>query len=1148
MLVLMSTPLVLPAQGPQAASSLLQRTTVQPHTAPSTAAAAERIMERSLSVNVSNVPLIDAARSVAKAANMKLTHTDDLGRVTSRVSLKKTNVTLKDAFSALLSGTEFQARIIPPNEVVITRRAKDAESQDSAVIRVLVVDSVSQQPVPSVMVEITGTNKRVLTDAKGLAVLNNLAPGEYRINARRLGYSTMSRTVTLGVGETIAVNFSLKVAANTLNEVITTGSGERTKLEVGTSIATIDAAKVMEETPVATLSELLATRVPGMGSLSSSGAVGSPKRFRIRGNSSIEALNEPLFILDGVRISNSVTTAQANSLFSGVVGSAGQNDFSQRLDDIDPNMIESIEVLKGPTASTLYGSEAANGVVIIKTKRGKAGPTRWSLYADHRELVQSKDYAFGIQQIGYPLAGGAGLSPACTLASMSSGGCIPIEGEFVGFNMLDDERFTPIGRGYTQSFGATASGGNDKLRFSLSATHLNQLGNAKLPNVNSKWIEDSRGGQKLSEEIKRPNARNNTSGSARIDGSLIGSSDFALSTTFSQSYMRAGNQGMTAIVGEVRQPTDTTPVTGWTDWNGTRTQDVKKINGSGVINMRPTWRDVLFTGSATYGWDFNLNDDVWYIPRGSCTPLCTSTTDNGVKGFVNAGRRTDFIQTFRLVGGGIKQVMPWMKADIRVGMDFSKTNYWWLYGSAADLRLGQKFYAANGTKNIQDIGDARATAGYFFEPTVSFRDRLYFTMGLRADAGSALGDEVAPKYPKYNVSWVLSEESFFPESWANVIDMFRLRAAYGKAGVLPTSNARIRTYSASTGFVLESDNGGSANGSYAQLTGPGNLWVRPELSGEYEGGFEIQFLEQRFGLDVTYFRKLTNDAIHGSPLAGSVGAGVTYTNKLNVGNVVNKGFEIQGNARLVDRDVVSYNVNGYVAQAKNKLTKMDYDLVSHSALNASGDVYTGNSTRVVNGYPLFGRWAYPILGYADANGNGFIDPNEVRVGDSLVYLGAPTPRFTAGVNHSLGFFRNLIMVNANFSYINGMSQFNTLRKDNLSRLAPSQGLGSLGDQACLVAASATGERRATDVCFYESTNTLRLENLAVSYQLSPTLAKKVRASSARIALNANNVFVWTNFNGRDPNVNSQPVNLNSAEAGSVFAAPREIGFRVSLTY
>jgi len=1108
------------------------------------------ILDRSISVNVRNMPLLEALQVVAKAGNVTLTYTSEVAKVRSKVTLDEKDIPLMRALTKLLAGTPLIARAVPPNEIVIASR--DATMKDSASVSGRVVDTLTKSPISGVNVGIDGTNRRVVTKEDGTFAIRNITPGRYTLSFRRLGYASSQRTVTLEADQEFRVSVSMASVANSLTEVVTTGAGERQKLEVGNVISTVNADSIMKTTPVATMSQLLANRVPGVVALTGSGAVGSPTRLRVRGLSSIELDNGPMIIVDGIRISNASQTTQLNSIYSGVVGGAGTNDLSSRLDDLDPNSVESIEVLKGPSASTMYGSDAANGVIIIKTKRGRAGPTRWNFFADRHNQIQVKDYDYPVTQVGYALAGGYAPTVNCGLAQQLQGQCIPIPGDVVGFNQLADPRFTPQARGYSQSFGANVSGGVQQLQYYMGGTYLSQLGTAKLPNVTAEYVKAGRGGNDLPDAVLRPNARTDASANGRMTGTFFGNSDFSLGATFISQYQRVGNDGMSALSGTPRAPTDTTPITqGWETYYATRDNHIRHILGNAQTNWRPNWWGAAISGVTTYGWDYSLNDDQYYAPKGSCKPLCAQgSQDQGVLGYINAGRRSDFTQTLDGRATVAVPLSSWLRSTSNLGGRFEKRNWWDLYGNAANLRLGQRFYAANGAKNINDIGDARATAGWYYEQTFNAIERYYLNIGFRQDASSALGqDAKQPIYPKWNASWLVSQEPFFP--WKDKVDIFRLRGAIGRAGVLPTTNARVRTYAVSGSFVTEQDTlskTGGATGSYAQITGAGNPEIRPERSQEMEAGFDLDMFNSRFHLGYTHYDKSTHDAVEGGPVAGSVGADVTYYYKQNVGDVSNKGDELETSFRVLDGPLVSYSINANLTTRSNKLVKINPGVITFSSVSASGDLYTGNDSRIVPGYPLFGRWAYPILAYSDANGNGYIDPDEVRVGDSLVYVGPTEPKRTMYVGHTLGFLNNRLNINANFAYQSGQTQFNSDRKARALNLSAAQTSGSLEDQACVVASQANGARRATDWCFMETVKVLRWQDLSVNYQLQPSLARKVRAQSASLTFSATNLALWSNFHGRDPGLNNQPVNGNAVVAGSNFAAPREYGFRVSLGY
>lgn len=1105
------------------------------------------LLQSALSLDMIDVPLRDALREISRQMGGHLMYDEGVASLRVRVTIQDREIAVGDALRRALEGTGVRIFVAKDGRLVLLKRLPRAVARDSAVIRGRVLDSASNSPVSRASVDLDGTKLHVLTRDDGTFVLANVPVGGHMLSIHRLGYKPVRRAISVRADQDTSIVVTLVSVPSALKEVVTTGSGEQERMEIGNSVVVIDVDSIMSTTPVSTVSDLLAFRIPGLLALRGSGSVGAPTRLRIRGNGSIESDNAPIIILDGIRITNDAKTAETNSAYAGVVGGEGSNDLSSRLDDLDPNSIASIQVMRGPAASTLYGSEAANGVIIIKSKRGHDGPPRWSAYADRQFLTQTKDYEYPVQQMGGPLSGGGSFVPNCTLVGVSRGSCIPDEGNVVGFNMLRNPLFTPQTTGHTQSFGANVSGGNSGLQYFLGGTHLDQLGTAKLPEINQQVIVAGRGGKALPEEVIRPNARRNSSVNARITGTFQGNSHFSLGANFISQYQRVGNDGMSGLLSNPRSPTDSTPVEGWDSWYGTREENIKHVIGNASINWQPHWfGGDVFSGNVTYGWDYSMNDDQYRAPRGSCLPLCEGTNDQGYLGYINAGRRTNHAQTLTLGGAVNLPVASWMSSHSRFGANYAKSKWYSLYGHNNNLGVGRGLYTARGTDFISDIGDERATAGWYFEEQLNLRhDRLFVTAGLRQDAGSAFGDAaVQPVYVKWNASYVISEEPFF-EPLRNYVSMFRLRFATGNAGIMPASTARLRTYAMQGNFVTD---GGDPTGDFAELASPGNPDIRAEHSREYEGGFDADLFNQRLSFNLTWYHKYTWDAISRGPVAGSAGSGVTRVFRGNVGDVTNNGFELGSTVRLLDRADLQYSVSATLSKNTNELTRLAPGVVSFISLSASGDLYTGNYAKVDEGYPLFGRWSYPIRGWADQNGNGMIDPSEVRVSDSLEYVGPSQPEYTAYMSHHLGLFRGRLTVDANFVYSNGMTQFNAARKSILSHLSIAQGLGDFRDQACVVAAFSSGQRHATDWCFMETVNVLRFQNLSLGFMLPPSLVQHVGVKSATLRFSANNIALWSNYHGIDPGINTDPVSGNGVQAGAAFPAPRAYGVRLQIQF
>ena len=223
-----------------------------------------------------------------------------------------------------------------------------------------VTDQATGQPLVDARVSVVGTSLVATSRAEGRYQILNVPPGQVTIRASLIGYAAATQTVALGPGDTATADLALKLTPYSLDEVVVTATGEQTKREVGNVVNTIRADSLVATRPIANMNDLLAAKAPGVevleGNLTGAGA-----RVRIRGTSSLSLNNEPLYIIDGVRMTS------ANN--SSSIGIGGTNP--SRVNDINAEEIESFDVVKGPSAATLYGTDAANGVIVIKTKQGR---------------------------------------------------------------------------------------------------------------------------------------------------------------------------------------------------------------------------------------------------------------------------------------------------------------------------------------------------------------------------------------------------------------------------------------------------------------------------------------------------------------------------------------------------------------------------------------------------------------------------------------------------------------------------------------------------------------------------------------------------------------------------------------------------------
>ena len=299
-------------------------------------------------------------------------------------------------------------------------------------IQVQVTEQGSARPIEAVQVNVVGTNLGGVTNSEGRVLLRNVPPGTVQVRALRVGYAEQRRPVQVAAGQQATVEFTLAQVAVSIAPVVTTATGQTAREELGNAVTTINVSEVTETAPIRTVADVLNSRAPGVTVITGT-QTGSGSRIRIRGQSSLNLSNDPIFIIDGVRMTRN---SGSSELFTG-------GTQPTRVSDINPDEIENIEIVKGPSAATLYGTDAANGVVVITTKRGRAGPAKWTAYVEGGLIEDRNDYPTNYTIWGH--SPGTTTGRACTLPQVSAGSCI--RDSVRTLNIFETDDLTPIATG-----------------------------------------------------------------------------------------------------------------------------------------------------------------------------------------------------------------------------------------------------------------------------------------------------------------------------------------------------------------------------------------------------------------------------------------------------------------------------------------------------------------------------------------------------------------------------------------------------------------------------------------------------------------------------------------------------------------------------
>ncbi|MBX6332526.1 MAG: TonB-dependent receptor, partial [Gemmatimonadaceae bacterium] len=1036
-------------------------------------------LQRVISLDLRRVPLRDALQAIAKQGGVTLIYSNRVVSLDRVVSVELRNGTVQTALDRVLAGTGVTFHVSSLGAVVLEKAAQAEESradEDAATGTVFgrVTDTATAQPLANVVVSITGTSHTAMTNAQGWYILPRVPAGVRVVTARHLGYVAGEREVVITDSARVRVDFALHMSMTRLQDVVVTPTGPKRRYEVGNDVTMLDVDSIVRTQPVTSVTDLLEGRVPGLVVQHTSGAPGDPSRLRLRGVASALRSNDPIVIVDGIRVYYAQSDSTSNNLAQlQRSGSALGNDIPapSPLDQIDPHSIATIEVMKGPSAATLYGPDAANGVIVITTKKGQAGPARWTASVSRGTSYMPGEYPDGIYRWGTMV--NTGKRAICPLTQFQ---CQP-DGEVVRFQALNDPKYTVLGHGDNLKASLGVSGGTGALTYALTGSYADETGILTLPDVEVARFQTLHGTTPPS-WMRRPQTLTQWSGSSRLTARLGDHTEASLSTMLTrQTQQRSDLERELATL--MRTYVD--PVTG-TYWVGSavglNTQDAlipdfyqratdQATNFTNAASL--TWRPKSWlTTSAQAGLNVVGRHDEVLLPRGMLTNLDSA-------GALSVGDGTSVVSTVNLNATATAPLFWGFHLQLAGGANYTRTALTQLATQVRDLAAGTT--SLNGAGEIvssNEVATDVTSFGWYLEPSFTHR-RFTITTGLRIDGSSSFGSQVKlPVFPKLGLSWLLSDEPFFP--FKGLFNVLRVRAAYGQAGVWPGPTDKLRLYRTSRPFL------DSSLVDVNQISTLGNTTIKPERSTEIEGGFDADLLDDRLSVGITAYRKTRYDALMSVPVAPSVyGSSVSILK--NIGEIRNTGLELNVSTQLVRSDPLTWSATLNLSRNHNLVTKLGKGV---------DPFYASNGQRIAPNYPLFGQWAKPILAYADVNGNGIIEASEVQVGDSAVFMGETVPNYEANISSTVSLFRGAVTASANLDYQDGLTQINQA----MSTAAGGGGFflrGVSDPTAPFSEQAAVAVMNVTPYGLLQTVSTLRLMSLSVAYNAPPSLAQRFGA-------------------------------------------------------
>jgi TonB-linked SusC/RagA family outer membrane protein len=1068
------------------------------------------------------------------------------------------------------------------------------------------VTSTTGAPIAGASVFIAGMNIGTQTGDDGrytFTVGAARATGQTAtLTARVIGYTAQSTSITLTAGSTITHDFVMAVNPLRLGEVVVTGAGTSTTRErLATAIHTVDSSVVRRAVQPQNVVSALAGTTPNVDIRTQSGDPGASASIRIRGASSLSGTNQPLFVVDGQPIDNQTNSTSPDGVItSGLEGTVTQN----RAADINPADIESVEILMGSAASAIYGARAANGVVLITTKRGHAGPTRWDI---------ASTTTFDNPSTSIPLQRSYALGTGGVTATCSGDNCVPNVGGVptprswgalipAGTPTYDhsNEIFKT---GETFDNNVAVSGGNDRTTFYISGGLTNQDGIVIGPNNKYNRLSARvKGSQQVTSTFNVGGNFNYIDSRGRYvqkgsnpSGLMLGAlrtppefnnADYLTATGVQRTYRFPNATDLAALQNDINNVGiyDNPFYTAYVN-NGNQSELGRAISN---INMEwdpLDWLNVKYTLGGDYYNDWRLQT----IPMGA--------------GFDAAGNitRDDFNNLeidHNLLATAKHSFSDNVDATFTLGQNLNSRRNRSTYILGEGLIVPTPYTLQN-TSSYTPI-ENRSLAhieSYFGQLEFSLYNQLYLTAGLRNDGFSTFGQSnPRANYPKASAAWTFT--NFLGNTdHTGVLSYGKLRLAYGETGKEPPFYAAVPGYSLSTTFgsgyqdvltTLQGGYGGVVTES--PLTNPN---LKPERQKELEGGIDLGLFNQRADIGFTIYNKRSSDVILAVPTSAAVtGALSKYENGASI---TNRGFELTANVRAIQTKDVQWELGFNLGRNKGNVNSLlGAQFVTYNDQGFSGAIGSstvGYAPGVIRGSD-FARCGQgltlPVTGLGSAvdidaacgdapAGALFLGPNGLPVNNPAeTVIGDPNPKYTMGFNTSLKIGTHLTLSTMfdvrkgaqvwdgtrGALYAFGTDAFTLVRSSttgqfgknfytNIYPVVAGPGVNvvpftSLAAWQSWFTGQGGSGSPAQDQ-FIEDGDFVKWRELSLTYTFDSKLIQRwINFSSADVRIAGRNLKTWTSYQGLDPEANLQGAE-SLTQGIDYFGNPQTRSFVVSIT-
>ncbi|MGH7547754.1 MAG: SusC/RagA family TonB-linked outer membrane protein [Gemmatimonadales bacterium] len=984
------------------------------------------------------------------------------------------------------------------------------------------------------------------------------------IIARVLGYKQQSAQITLAPG-TVTQDFTLIANPLQLGEVVVTGAGTVSAVEkLGSVRNSVDSTLITRSNEM-NIVQALAGKAPNVEIESQSGEPGSSSFIRIRGAKTLTGTGQPLIVVDGVPIDNSTTSLY--SLYSGFSGGVAGTVAPNRAADLNPNDVASVEILKGAAAAAVYGARAGQGVVLITTKSGSAGPTRVSFRSSVSvdRVTQSVPLQriYGQGSVGAFPGGTTGEPPVCIAV-----GCGTLTGGSWGPRLQAAtptfDHFGELFRtGYISDNNMTIAGGNDRTLFYISGEHMYNRGMIVGPNNHY---------QRTSVRLKA---------SQRLRDNLTIGGNVAYADTRGD-YVQKGSNISGLLLGGLRTPPEFDSRTYIDTATGLHRSYRYPRPSAGSTTRSRGYDNPFFVLNAmanegragrVFG---NVNADYqplnWLKLAG--TLGVDYSTDERLEGrpqtssdFPNGRVITADLKNLEISQGLVATASytlnPNVSGTVTLGQGLGSRSLRQIVVVGNNLIAPLPFKLEN-TVDRDPPSDAETlihTESYFGQATIDLWRQLYLTGGVRNDGSSTFGSTNRRNwFPKVSAAWDVT--AALGDRRPAFLSFAKLRVAYGQTGIEPAAYQTINTFSTTQfqdggwGPQIAPTQGGRG-GLYSGIV-KGQEALKPERTKEVEGGADLAFLRDRVDVHVTHYRETSSDVIFSFPLPASTGY---QFQAQNAATITNRGWEVSLNLRPVATASMAWDVGLQWATNENRLKELrgaNFVFLGAGFTDPNEAAEVGSRVGVIRGtdFVRCGRGIIdPVAGDIDAQCGGapagavFLEASGYPLLDGeLRVIGDPTPDWTASVRSSFRYKKwqisGLLDVKHGGQAWNGTKgalvffgthqttevrdvtrTFGVDYYTNYTFAGPGKGTPVLIDQANWYQGGIGSGFTGPASQYIEDAGFVKLREISVSYTLDqPWVQSSLGLSSIDLRVSGRNLKTWTDYTGIDPE-NS----LNGAE-------------------